>query len=69
MKIMETQHFCVRKVYRLITLISSIMQLLLAQVLSSIVSIQFHILTLNIRDTIIYVALWWKKHLSKQSLI
>ena len=34
-----------------------------------IISVQLRIFPLNMRDTIVYVALWWEKYLSKRSLI
>ena len=73
MKLTRTITFVSLKLYRLITiicliiLISHIVQLALIR--EFIVSVQVGIFPLNMCDTIIYVALWWEKYLSKRSLI
>ena len=73
MKLTQTITFASVKLYCLITLIcliiliSHIVQLVL--ILEFIVSVQVHIFPLNMCDTIIYVARWWEKDLSKRSLI
>ena len=59
--------FCLITLICIIILISHIANFFLS--VRFIVSVQLRIFPLNMRDIIIYVALWWEKYLSKRSLI